>query len=74
MELKNLNTVAIGGASTFGVDTLQVSNGFTDFSNINLDSSMFVSLIGGVVATVVLNVLKAKFPKLFRPVRVKKSR
>lgn len=74
MSKVNLSTFGLGGVSTLAVDTAQQTQGFVDVSNLNLNGSMFVSLVGGVIATVVLNVLKAKFPRLFEPLKIKQKK
>lgn len=36
--------------------------------------SALVALIGGIISTLIINILKAKYPKLFKPALVKASK
>ena len=71
MSKVNFSAFGLGSVSTLAVDTAQQTQGFVDVSTLNLNDSIIVSLIGGVVATVVLNILKSKFPRLFEPLKSK---
>lgn len=71
MNLTQISPFLTGTITTLGIDTAAVSNGFVDISNIDVNNSTIVSLVGGILATVLLNVLKAKFPKLFKPIKSK---
>lgn len=71
MNLNQISPFLTGTITTLGIDTAAVSNGFVDISNIDVNNSTIVSLVGGILATVLLNVLKAKFPKLFKPIKSK---
>lgn len=41
---------------------------FIDSGLIDQIFSTVIALIGGIISTIVLNILRAKFPKIFRPV------
>lgn len=68
-----MNGFITGAATTLGIDTATVSDGFVNVSAIDPTNSTIVSLVGGIAATVILNILKSKFPKLFKPYKSKKT-
>ena len=66
-NMKNLFDFSTGTISSFGflisVDRL----GFLNADTIDQLLSTFIALIGGIISTIILSVIRAKFPKLFKP-------
>ena len=55
-------SMIVGTFSTMGIDTVTASNEFVDVVGNSGSGNTLVSIVGGVVATVVVQILRAKFP------------
>ncbi len=65
--MKTLFDFSTGSLSSFGLLLSIDKTSFIESSNIDRLINFFIALIVGVVSTIVLNILRAKFPKLFNP-------
>ncbi len=65
--MKNLFDFFTGTLSSFGLFISVERISILNSDSIDQLVSTFVALIGGIISTIVLSVLRAKFPKLFKP-------
>jgi len=57
----------IGGFSSLGYLNTIYESSFTSDGILDLLIKIFIALLGGILTTIILNILKAQFPKLFKP-------
>ena len=57
----------IGGFSSLGFLNTIYESSFTSDGILDLLIKIFIALLGGILTTIILNILKAQFPKLFKP-------
>ena len=65
--MKNLFDFSTGTISSFGLFISVEKISFLNSDTIDQLVSTLIALIGGIISTIVLSVLRAKFPKLFKP-------
>lgn len=65
--MKNLFDFSTGTISSFGFIISVEEMSFFDSDTIDQLLSTLIAIIGGVVSTIVLSILRVKFPKLFKP-------
>lgn len=63
--MKNLFDFSTGTLSSFGFIISIEEMSFFDSDTI---VQLISALIGGIISTIVLSILRAKFPKLFKPI------
>lgn len=66
--MKNLFDFSTGTLSSFGFIISVKEMSFFDSDTIDQLLSTLIALIGGIISTIVLSILRAKFPKLFKPI------
>ena len=71
--MKSLIDFSTGSISSFGI-LISVDNmEFLDSVTLDRLINFFIALTVGVISTIVLNILRAKFPKIFKPVNRNKD-
>ena len=65
--MKSIFDFSTGSISSFGLFISIEEISFLNSDSIDQLISTFIALIGGIISTIVLSVLRAKFPKLFKP-------
>ena len=72
--MKTLFDFSTGFLSSYGLFISVDQLIFVDSGMINQVLSTIIALIGGIISTIVLNILRSKFPKIFKPVSSRKKR
>ena len=57
----------IGSFSSLGFINAIYESSFISDGILDLLIKIFIALLGGILTTIILNILKAQFPKLFKP-------
>jgi len=71
--MKSLIDFSTGSISSFGVLISVENHEFIDSVNLDQLFNFLIALVVGVISTIVLNILRAKFPAIFKPINRKKE-
>ena len=71
--MKTVFDFSTGFLSSYGLFISVDQLCFVDSGLINQILGTVIALIGGIISTIVLNILRAKFPNLFKPVSSSKK-
>ena len=71
--MKTLFDFTTGFLSSYGLFISVDHLCFVDSGLINQALSTIIALIGGIISTIVLNILRSKYPKIFKPVSSRKK-
>jgi len=71
--MKNLFDFSTGSLSSYGLFISVDQMVFVDSGLINQALSTIIAILGGLISTIVLNILRSKFPKLFKPLSSRKK-
>ncbi len=66
--MKSISDFFTGTLSSYGLFISVDHICFIDSGLINQLFSTIIAIIGGVISTIVLNILRSRYPKLFKPI------
>jgi len=71
--MKTLFDFSTGSLSSYGLFISVDQMVFVDSGLINQALSTIIAILGGLISTIVLNILRSKFPKIFNPISSRKK-
>ena len=71
--MKTLFDFSTGSLSSYGLFISVDQLCLIDSGLINQALSTIIALIGGIISTIVLNILRSKYPKIFKAVSSRKK-
>jgi len=65
--MKTLFDFSTGSLSSYGLFISVDQLCFVDSGLINQALSTIIAILGGIISTIVLNILRSRYPKIFKP-------